>query len=132
MAARRARFGHRDLVPYPGPHQVNGLPWPGIGRLNFFKEMQNMLGTNGGPFSQQPMVAVLQRAAAPDGDESRIADLGKNHEFSNPICQRNLLPMTYQLCRISPCHKRKHPERSGPAFYVEAQKKVAAQSKDAL
>ena len=79
MACCRACLSHRDFAACPRSSLLHRTAGPRIHGLDRLEERQYVLSAFGRPFSEKPMMRVFQRASATDGDESRIALLGKDH-----------------------------------------------------
>src|SRR3982750_3260404 len=79
MACCRSCLSHRDFAACPRSSLLHRTARPRIHRLDRLEERQDVLSAFGRPFSEKPMMRVVQRASATDGDESRVALLGKDH-----------------------------------------------------
>ncbi len=84
VASRRARLGHPDVAPHPSRSPLDCLPRPQIRRPRRLEQVQHVLGARCSPQGEKPMIRVRERPPATDGDESRIALFGEdhNHEYS--------------------------------------------------
>jgi hypothetical protein len=82
---RRTGLHHLDFTSSPGSDVLNRLAGTRVYGLYHFKERQNMLCTLGSPQCQKPMVGICEHPPAPDGDEARVADFGKDHGCTFPV-----------------------------------------------
>ena len=83
VAARRAGLHHGDIAAGPRPNHFDGPARSVVARLRLLEVGEHVLRAVGGPDREQVMIVVAQGAAATDGDESRIADLGEDHARQN-------------------------------------------------
>ena len=79
MAGGGAGLCPRDLAPRPGPPKVDGPPRTVVIRPRLLEVVQHVLRAVGRPQREKVVVFVLEGAAAADGDEPRITDLGEDH-----------------------------------------------------
>lgn len=81
---------HPDLAARPSANLLDRIARPRVVRLNGLEQVQHMLRAHGRPQSQQPVIGVREGAAASDGDEAPVADLGEDHVlFLAGIAPRN-------------------------------------------
>src|SRR5664279_388690 len=81
MAARRASLSPRDLTPRPGPPKVDRASRTVVLGPRLLEVVQHVLCARGRPHREKTMVVVLEGPAATNGDESRIPDLGEDHQL---------------------------------------------------
>ena len=105
MASCRARLSHRAFAARPRSSLLHRTARPRIHGPDRLEERQYVLSAFGRPFSEKPMMRVFQCASATDGDESRIALLGKDHSSAPPLHLR-------QRCADPP--KRDSTDRNRP------------------
>jgi len=74
----RAGLCHRDLAPRPGPRLFDRPTRAAVTGLCLLERAEHVLGAMGRPHGKKAMVGVLERAAAPHGDESRVSLLRKD------------------------------------------------------
>jgi hypothetical protein len=82
MAGPRAGLSPRDLTPRPGTPEVNRPMWTVVLRPCLLEVVQHVLRAVSRPHREKTMIVVLEGPAATHGDESRIADLGEDHQFA--------------------------------------------------
>jgi hypothetical protein len=83
VAGRRAGLSPRDLTPRPRASEVDRPTWTVVLRPCLLEVMQHVLRAVGRPDRQKAVIAILEAAAPTHGDESRVPDLGEDHEFAN-------------------------------------------------
>ena len=113
MASRPAQFScgtigvtprftglrHRNFATRPCTSLVNSLTRALVRRASRLEEMYDMLRARCGPQGEELMIRICKRPAAADGNETGIADFGKDHGFIflSAIAQRlALLALTDQ------------------------------------
>ena len=79
MTTRRAGLRHGDLTSCPCAREVDGTSRTVVVRPRLLEVVEDVLGAVGGPQREQVVVVVLEGAAATQGDEPRVADLGEDH-----------------------------------------------------
>lgn len=65
-------LAHTCLASDPGASKVDGVARSAVARLVLFKQVEDVLGADDGPFRQQPVIFVCQRPATTDGDQSGV------------------------------------------------------------
>jgi hypothetical protein len=79
-----ASVDHPDLATAPRACRFDRVSRASIRWLLGFEQMQDVLRTPGSPHGQQLVIAIGQRPATADRDQTRVANLGKNHASSLP------------------------------------------------
>jgi len=87
MTASSAGLHHTHFTPHPTAHLLkltaHLLKRPTrtiVSGLHLLEQRQDVLRASGCPQSQQVMIGILQGAAAPHGNQSRVRDFAENHE----------------------------------------------------
>ena len=112
MAGRRAGLSPRDLTPRPGTPEVNRPTWTVVLRPYLLEVVQHVLGAVSRPHREKTMIVVLEDPAATHGDESRIPDLGEDHQSAH---------LALVAAKGSKIARTKHGAQVRPASMVPAQ-----------
>jgi hypothetical protein len=83
MAGRRAGLSPGDLTPRPGTPEVNRPTWTVVLRPCLLEVVQHVRRAVSRPHREKTMIVVLEDPAATHGDESRISDLGEDHQLAH-------------------------------------------------
>jgi hypothetical protein len=81
VAGRRASLPPRDLAARPCPPEVDRSAGPRVRGLHRLEVVKHVLCARGRPDRQKTMVVVLEGPAATHGDETRIPNLGEDHQL---------------------------------------------------
>jgi hypothetical protein len=83
MTASSAGLHHRHFTLHPTVHLLKRPTRTVISGLHLLEQRQDVLRASGCPQSQQVMIGILQSAAAPHGNQSRVRDFAENHDLSH-------------------------------------------------
>ncbi len=73
------RLFHRHFAADPGVGELDRPAGAVVAGAGGFEVVQHMGGASSRPVREQVVIAIGQRAAAPDGDEARITLLAEDH-----------------------------------------------------
>jgi len=97
MACCRTCLRHRDLTPRPGTPQADRQSRTVVPRPSFLEVVQDMLRAVGRPHREEAVIVVPEAAAATQGDEPGIPDLGEDHPSAH---SRSFFPIPFPDCRM--------------------------------
>jgi hypothetical protein len=83
MPGRRAGLSPRDLTLRPGTPEVDRPTWTVVLRPRLLEVVQHVLRAVSRPHPEKTMIVVSEGPAATHGDESRITDLGEDHQVAH-------------------------------------------------
>ena len=81
VAAGRPSLGHGGLAANPGQCHFERMAGAFVFRARLREKGEHVSGALDCPNGQQAMVGLAQGAAAPDGHQPGIADLGEDHNL---------------------------------------------------